>query len=77
MGETNAHPFIPNSAPRARARALEAIGISSVEELYATVPERVRFKGEDGSSRADPLGGRAAAPSWRRSLAETAAPRRA
>ena len=46
MGESNGHPFIPNSAPRARARALEAIGISSVEDLYASVPDRVRFKGE-------------------------------
>ncbi len=46
MGESNGHPFIPNSAPRARARALEAIGISCVEDLYASVPDRVRFKGE-------------------------------
>lgn len=44
MGET-AHPFIPNSAPEARARALKAIGIDSVEEIYETVPDRVRFKG--------------------------------
>ena len=45
MGESTAHPFIPNSAPEARARALKAIGIDSVEEIYATVPDRVRFKG--------------------------------
>ncbi len=45
MGEPTAHPFIPNTAPEARARALEAIGIDSVEEIYATVPDRVRFKG--------------------------------
>ena len=44
MGET-AHPFIPNTAPEARARALKTIGIDSVEEIYETVPDRVRFKG--------------------------------
>jgi glycine dehydrogenase subunit 1 len=44
MGDT-AHPFIPNTAPEARARALKTIGIDSVEEIYASVPDRVRFKG--------------------------------
>ena len=45
MGEPTAHPFIPNSAPEARARALREIGIDSVEEIYATVPDAIRFKG--------------------------------
>ena len=46
MAEIRAHPFIPNSAPLARARALEAIGVSSVDQLYESVPERIRFSGE-------------------------------
>jgi len=41
-----AHPYIPNSAPRVKAEMLREIGVSSVEELYADIPESLRFKGE-------------------------------
>ncbi|MEW5722146.1 MAG: aminomethyl-transferring glycine dehydrogenase subunit GcvPA [Thermodesulfobacteriota bacterium] len=44
-GKSFAHPYIPNSAPQARAEMLERIGISEVEELYQEIPERLRFKG--------------------------------
>lgn len=40
------HPFIPNSAPKARARALAEIGIKSVEDIYAVIPPELRFKGK-------------------------------
>ena len=40
------HPFIPNSAPEARARALAEIGINSVEDIYAVIPPELRFKGK-------------------------------
>lgn len=40
------HPFIPNSAPKARERALKEIGIKDVEEIYATIPPELRFKGK-------------------------------
>ena len=39
------HPYIPNSEPEARARALEAIGVEGIEDLYASIPENLRFKG--------------------------------
>ena len=44
MTGSGAHPFIPNSTPAARARALAEIGVGSVEELYASVPDAVRMK---------------------------------
>ncbi|MDA1188972.1 MAG: aminomethyl-transferring glycine dehydrogenase, partial [Chloroflexi bacterium] len=40
------HPFIPNSAPAARERALREIGIKSVEDIYAVIPPELRFKGK-------------------------------
>jgi glycine dehydrogenase subunit 1 len=39
------HPYIPNSVPEIKARMLEEIGAGSVEELYADIPEGLRFKG--------------------------------
>jgi len=39
-----AHPYIPNSAPRVRAEMLAAIGVDSVEALYASVPEALRLR---------------------------------
>lgn len=38
------HPFIPNSDPSVKAEMLAAIGASSVEELYADVPDTIRLK---------------------------------
>jgi len=40
------HPYIPNSAPEITAAMLKDIGVASIDELYADVPERLRFKGE-------------------------------
>ncbi len=39
-----AHPYIPNSAPAVRAEMLAAIGVDSVEALYASVPEALRLR---------------------------------
>jgi glycine dehydrogenase subunit 1 len=45
MSLTRAHPYIPNSAPEVKAEMLAAIGAGSVDELYAAIPERLRFAG--------------------------------
>ena len=37
--------YLPNS-PQSRARMLETVGRSSVEELFAQIPESVRLKRE-------------------------------
>jgi glycine dehydrogenase subunit 1 len=39
-----AHPYIPNSAPEIQADMLRAIGVASIDELYASVPEPLRLK---------------------------------
>jgi len=39
------HPYIPNSAPDTRARMLAALGLKDIDELYAEIPERLRFHG--------------------------------
>ncbi len=38
-----AHPYIPNSAPRIKSEMLQEIGVASVEELYGAIPERLRL----------------------------------
>jgi glycine dehydrogenase subunit 1 len=37
-------PYIPNSAPVAKAAMLAAIGAADTEELYAEIPERLRLQ---------------------------------
>ena len=48
MGEQDeiaeAYPYIPNSPPAIRARMLAAVGAATVEDLYAAIPERLRFR---------------------------------
>jgi glycine dehydrogenase subunit 1 len=39
------HPYIPNSVPEVKEQMLKEIGVRSVEDLYADVPERLRFRG--------------------------------
>ena len=38
------HPYIPNSVPEVQEEMLREIGARSIEELYATIPERLRLK---------------------------------
>jgi glycine dehydrogenase subunit 1 len=40
-----AHPYIPNSAPRARQSMLDALGISSPDELFDSIPSHLRLSG--------------------------------
>jgi glycine dehydrogenase subunit 1 len=39
------HPYIPNSTPAIRERMLREVGASDPDELYAVIPERLRFRG--------------------------------
>jgi glycine dehydrogenase subunit 1 len=39
------HPYIPNSVQRIKREMLDAIGVTDVDELYAAIPERLRFAG--------------------------------
>jgi glycine dehydrogenase subunit 1 len=39
------HPYVPNAAPEQRRRLLDEIGVASVTDLYASVPENLRVKG--------------------------------
>jgi len=39
------HPYIPNSVPEVKERMLAEIGVRSIGELYADIPERLRFAG--------------------------------
>ena len=38
------HPYVPNAAPPIKAGMLAAIGASSIEELYADIPDSLRLK---------------------------------
>ena len=40
------HPYIPNSVPEITAEMLKEIGVDTIDELYADIPEHLRFKGE-------------------------------
>jgi len=40
------HPYIPNSVPEVKAQMLKKIGVKNIEELYADIPESLKFKGE-------------------------------
>lgn len=40
------HPYIPNSVPEVKAAMLQEIGVSDIDELYADIPESLRFAGE-------------------------------
>jgi glycine dehydrogenase subunit 1 len=41
----SAHPYIPNSAPEIKREMLEAVGAQDVDELYGSIPERLRYPG--------------------------------
>jgi len=38
------YPYIPNSVPEIKAQMLKEIGVDSIEELYADIPENLRYK---------------------------------
>src|SRR5689334_11812755 len=37
------HPFIPNASGEVRQKILDALGLESVEQLYADIPKGVRL----------------------------------
>ncbi|MHA1975278.1 MAG: aminomethyl-transferring glycine dehydrogenase subunit GcvPA [Candidatus Hodarchaeales archaeon] len=39
------HPYIPNSVPEIKEKMMQEIGINDIEELYADIPDFLRFKG--------------------------------
>jgi glycine dehydrogenase subunit 1 len=42
----NVYPYIPNSVPETKAEMMREIGVSSVSDLHAAIPERLRFHGD-------------------------------
>lgn len=38
------HPYIPNSAPEVKEQMLKEIGFSSIEEIFADIPQELRLK---------------------------------
>ena len=46
MTNKKAHPYIPNSAAEIQEKMLAAIGAESIDQLYETIPDSLRFKGE-------------------------------
>ena len=39
------HPYIPNAVPATKEAMLSELGLDSVEEIFAEIPDRLRFKG--------------------------------
>ena len=44
--KSQVHPYIPNSVPEITAEMLEEIGVETIDELYADIPEHLRFTGK-------------------------------
>lgn len=44
--EYRGHPYIPNSVPSVKAEMLELVGARSIDDLYADIPQELRFQGE-------------------------------
>lgn len=44
--DRRAHPYIPNSEPGVKAQMLAEVGASSMDDLYAEIPEHLRFRGK-------------------------------
>ena len=44
MSAPYVHPYVPNTAPQAKAAMLAAVGAESVEDFYADVPEALRLR---------------------------------
>ena len=40
------HPYIPNSVPDVKEEMLREIGVKDIDELYASIPENLRFRGD-------------------------------
>jgi glycine dehydrogenase subunit 1 len=42
-GLSKPHSYLPNSVPEIKEEMMDAIGIKSIDELYAVIPEELRF----------------------------------
>ena len=40
------YPYIPNSEPAIKEQMLKEVGIDSVEDIYAEIPNHLKFKGK-------------------------------
>ena len=45
MGAGFIHPYVPNAAPAARRKLLDAIGVGDVSALYAAIPAALKVEG--------------------------------
>src|SRR5512143_943689 len=43
LHRSSAHPYIPNSSPRAREEMLKALGISDTDALFSAIPPELRL----------------------------------
>ncbi|GGP13963.1 aminomethyl-transferring glycine dehydrogenase subunit GcvPA [Oceanobacillus neutriphilus] len=46
MTKAITHPYLPNTNPEIKAQMLKEIGVESIEELYQTIPEELRYTGK-------------------------------
>ena len=44
MAKAKVYPYIPNSEPAVKAEMLKTVGISSTEDIFAEIPDNLRFK---------------------------------
>ena len=44
MKQTHTYPYIPNSVPEVKAAMMKALGVQSMEELYAEIPAELRMQ---------------------------------
>ncbi len=43
MPKNHAHPYIPNSVPETKQKMLQEIGIKTIDQLYADIPQKLRL----------------------------------
>lgn len=46
MTKTITHPYLPNTNSEIKTQMLKEIGIESIEELYQTIPDELRYTGK-------------------------------
>ena len=46
MGKKVVYPYVPNSVPEVKAQMLREVGAQDIMDLYAEIPERLKFKGK-------------------------------
>ena len=46
MSNKFSHPYIPNSQPDVKKQMLDELGMTSAEDIFKEIPDRLRFKGK-------------------------------